>query len=76
MRLKLKPRLRFRTDVEIGFGRKLMVDGNKDVFAVYQARTLSDGNVRTESTIFSRDEAMALSGLLKEWRDACIPQKV
>jgi hypothetical protein len=74
MRLKLRAPLRLKKSIDIRPGRKLTVDANKDAFVVYQSVSLPDGNIRTESTIFSRHEAQHLTECLKEWRDACIPE--
>ena len=74
--MKMKPtfRERMKKTYDISSGKKLTVDGNRDVVVVYQAHHLSDGDVKTESTIFSRTEALMLWEALGEWR-AFIPQK-
>lgn len=73
----MKPKLpkRFRETYDISSGKKMTVDGNRDVVVVYQAHHLSDGDVKTESTIFSSTEALRLWEALNVWRDL-IPQKM
>lgn len=73
----MKPKLpkRFRKTYDISSGKKMTVDGNRDVVVVYQAHHLSDGDVKTESTIFSSTEALRLWEALNVWRDL-IPQKM
>ena len=74
--MKMKPtfRERMKKVYDTGTGRRLTVDANRDAVVVYQAHHLSDGDVKTESTIFSRTEALMLWEALGEWR-AFIPQK-
>ena len=74
--MKMKPtfRERMKKTYDISSRKKLTVDGNRDVVVVYQAHHLSDGDVKTESTIFSSAEALLLWEALGEWR-AFIPQK-
>lgn len=73
--MKPKFQKRFKKAYDISPGKRITVDGNRDAVVVYQAQNLSDGRVKTESTIFSGTEALRLLDALIEWRDM-IPQKM